>query len=427
MDDLKSKCVLLVAHPMFLPLAEFLGEHFSKCYLFMPGQDRTFPFIREGEVGFGLPNVERVESIWGPHLPDCELIVFGDLYFSKEQIELERQGYRVWGARNGEELETHRDIAKKVMENLGLPVQPWKKIKGMKALRAHLAENKDQHVKINRYRGDFETFFAPNLASVESRLDAIAHHMGPLREIAQFIVEDDLPDCVEVGLDTYCIDGEWPEQVMVGIEVKDLGYVGEVKAWKDIPEPIRRWNEKMAAELNAYGVRGFVSTEKRICGEPFMIDATMRQPSPPGELYQGIITNLPEILWEGANGVMVQPKYAGKWGCEVILKSEWAKEEPIRVDFPPEFKDQIKIFNSVILEGALHVIPQGDSMAEFGAVIGWGDTLKEAVDMVRKAGESIVAHKFKFALGPVELAQEQMAEINEVMPVFDLEQSKEPA
>lgn len=428
--DLKSLTVLVVAHSIFLPLAERLGRAYGKVYVWMPGHDTTFPEITEGMVGFGIPNVERVDSVFDKHLPDCDLVVFCDLYFPELQIELERQGKAVWGSRNGEELETYRDICKEVMKSVGLPSNPWKKIKGMDALREHLKSTPDQHIKINRFRGNFETFFAPNYETVKLKLDDIAVKMGPLQSLAEFIVEDDLPDCIELGIDTYCIDGQYPSHALVAIEVKDLGLCGQFMAWEDIPEPVRRWNEKMAPELAAYGYRGSISNELRFGKdlEPHMIDACCRMPSPPGELYQELYLNWPEIIRAGANGILLNPEPAGKWGCQVVLKSDWAAENPIRVDVPEKYKRYVKIFNLTVIEGISYCIPQGDSMKEFGAVIGFGDTLEAAVSMVKEVGESIQAHGLKFELGPVEKAKEQMEEINAMgLPVFDLEQSKEPA
>jgi hypothetical protein len=156
---------------------------------------------------------------------------------------LEKMGKRVWGTRNAEELEIYREVCKEQMEELGLAVQPWKIVKGVSALEAHLKAHKDQHVKIDRWRGVTETFFSPSWEIVEPKVHAIADTLGGFKEDLEFIVEDDLPDRVEVGLDTYCIDGVWPVNTLFGIECKDCGYIGQMVKWKDIPEPLRRWSE----------------------------------------------------------------------------------------------------------------------------------------------------------------------------------------
>ena len=322
MSDLSDKTVMVVTNPLFVELAVRLARDFRKVYLYVPVSG-SFPTMAKGMVGHGMEGVERVDSLFGPHFEQVDLFVFPDLYNGPLQVFLESIGKRVWGARHGEELEIYRETCKELMEGHGLPVQPWKIIKGVTALREHLKANDKQHVKIDRWRGEFETFFAETYDLIAPKIDKIAHGMGGLQEEAEFIVEDDLPDCVEIGLDCYCIDGEFPEKTLVGIECKDCGYIAEFVDWQKIPEEIRRWNETMAPELARCGYRGFLSTEVRI-GEdklPYMIDCCARAGSPPNELYQEFYLNISEIIWEGADGKMVTPEPAGKFGVEVIMRS----------------------------------------------------------------------------------------------------------
>jgi hypothetical protein len=411
-DDLKTKTVLVVANPLFVALAERLARDFKKVYLWVPFSG-SFPTMNAGMVGTGLEGVERVDSIFGPHFNSVDLFVFVDLYHAAEQIYLESIGKRVWGARNGEEMEVYREVAKKLMEQAGLPVNPWRIITGIDALREHLKANKDQHVKIDRWRGLTETFFSPNYETVEAKLDDIQHLLGGFKDVAEFIVEDDLPDRVEIGMDGYCIDGEFPKNLLVGIEVKDLGYVSEFVAWDAVPEPIRRWNERMAPYLATYGYRGFLSTEVRIGKDkvPYMIDLCARAGSPPSELYSEFYENFSEIVWHGAAGVLVEPKAKGKFGVQVVLKSSWASGHWQPVSYPPEFDRNIKLFNCVVVEGKRFVVPLDEEMSEIGAVIGWGDTLEAAIAMVQEAGEAIEGFGIKFGLGPIESAKEEMEKI----------------
>ena len=214
------------------------------------------------------------------------------------------------------------------MKGMGLPVQPYVVVKGVDALRTHLKGHKDQHVKINRWRGVTESFFAPTHEIVEGKIDKLAADLGGFKDVLEFICEDDLPDCCEVGIDTYCIDGRYPDATLFGVEVKDCGYVGQMVKWGEIPEPLRRWNEAFAPLFAKYGMRGSVSNEVRI-GEdlqPYMVDATIRAPCPPSELWQELFTNISEIIWEGADGNLVEPIPAAKWGVEVNIKSDWAKQ-----------------------------------------------------------------------------------------------------
>ncbi len=412
---------LVCTHGLFISQAQRLARDF-RVLLYTPGAEATsFPSMNIGLIGSGLPDVERVDSIFGDHFDSVDLFVFPDIYFADEQLYLESIGKKVWGSRRGEELELYRDLCKKAMERLGLPVQPWKKLVGISALREYLGTHDNQYVKINRWRGNFETFKSVSGELSEVKLDEIAHQLGGFQEIAEFVVEDELPDCVEVGVDTFCIDGKYPNASLVGIEVKDLGYVGRFVEWDKIPEPIRRWNDKMAPILAKYGYRGWVSNEIRIGTDlvPYMIDMTARSPSPPSELYQEFYTNFPQIIEAGARGEVVDPIPAGEYGVQVLLKSAWAEKNWQPVQYPDEFAQQIKLFNAVDVDGRHFVVPQDEELQEIGAVVGWGDTLQEAIDHMQAAADSIEGFGIQVPMGAIDKAQTQMDELTEMgLPVF---------
>ena len=427
MTDLKTKTVLICCSPIFVSLAERLGRDFQKVLLYVPHAG-AFPTMNNGMCGYGLENVKLVDDVFGPHFDSVDLFVFPDLGHSAIQIHLESLGKRVWGNRNAEELENYRELCKEKMIEFGLPVQPYVVVKGCDALRKHLKTHKDQHVKIDRWRGVTETFFAPTYEIVECKIDTIAASLGGFKDVLEFICEDDLPDRVEVGVDTYCIDGEYPITTLFGIEVKDCGYVGQMVEWGDIPEPLTRWNTAFAPMFAQYGMRGSVSNEIRI-GEdhdPYMVDATIRSPCPPSELWQELFTNLAQIMWEGADGVLVEPIPAGKWGVEVILKSGWAEKNWQEVSYPEEFAQQIKLFNCVVIDGRRYVVPQDDEMTEIGAVVGWGDTMEAAMEHARKAGEAIEGYGIKFSMGAADKAQEHIEELEELgISPFRMDKPKE--
>ena len=413
--DLSDKTVLVVCNGLFVSMAERLARDFGKVYLWVPVA-ASFPTMNASLMGYGLPGVQRVDDLFGPHFESVDLFLFVDLGHAALQIQLEKMGKRVFGNRNAEELENYREVCKEQMEKLGLPVQPWKQLTGIEALRAHLKAHEKQHVKINRFRGVTESFFSSSYETVETKINEIAHSLGGFGSVLKFIVEDDLPDCVEVGIDAYAIDGKYPSRTLVGLEVKDLGYVGEVVDWASIPEPITRWTTAFAPLFERYGMRGFVSNEIRIGKdlEPYMIDSTMRAPSPPNELWQELYTNLAEIIWEGAGGVLIDPVPAGRFGVEVILKSAWAESNWQPVEIPEQFANQVKLFNCVVVDGKRYVVPQDEQMAEIGAVVGWGDTLEAAIEHAKAAGEAVQAYGLKFNMGPVDNATQQMQELEEL-------------
>lgn len=425
-EDLSTKVCLVCCAPLFVSFAERLARDFKRVLLHVPHAG-SFPNMNEGRVGLGLLNVELVDSVFGEHFEEVDLFCFPDLTHAALQVHLEGLGKRVWGARYGEELELSRGLCKEEMEKVGLPVQPWKSVKGLSALASHLKANANQHVKIDRWRGVTESFFSPRYDLVEPKLDGIAHDLGAFKEELEFLVEDDLPDRVEAGIDTFCIDGEYPNQTMVGIEAKDTGYICQVRPWSKIPEPLRRWNERMSPLFERAGSRTFLSNEIRIGKdkEPYMIDATVRMPSPPGELIQELFLNLSEVIWEGANGNLIEPVMAGQWGVEVILKSAWAASNHQPIFVPEGFQNFVKIYNEVRIDGKRYAATQDEEMPECAAVVGYGETLEQAVEMVREIGESIEGYGLKFGMGPVDQIKEQIAQLDDFgISPFEIEKSE---
>ena len=419
---MNNSTALVVSHGLFLSQAARLARDFKRVLLYTPGSEAVnFPTMNIGMIGTGLPGVERVDSIFGPHFDEVDCFVFADLYWGDLQVYLESLGKNVWGSRKGEELEIYRECCKEEMAKVGLPVQPWKKLVGITALRSHLKAHENQFVKINRWRGNFETFKSVSYELSEVKLDEIAHQLGGFQEVAEFVVEDELPDCVEVGIDTFTIDGEHPAGALVGIEVKDLGLLGRFLPWDKIPEPIRRWNEKMGPTFAKYGYRGWVSTEIRIGKDlaPYMIDATCRSPSPPSELLQEFYTNFSEIIWGGAQGSVVDPIPAAEYGVQVMLKSPWAEKNWQPVEYPDEFAPQIKLFNAVDVDGKHYVVPQDEELQEIGAVIGWGKTPEAAVAHMQEAADAIQGFGIQIPMGSIDKATAQMEELSAMgLPVF---------
>lgn len=415
MSDLSDKSVCVVCSPLFVSIAERLARDFGRVYLHVPFAG-AFPTMNTVLPGYGIEGVELVTEIFGPHFDKVDLWVFPDLHRSQTQIHLEGLGKRVWGNRNAEELENYRELCKEEMEKMGLPVQPWVMVKGVDALRAHLKSHDKQHVKINLYRGVTETFFAPTYEIVEGKIDALAASLGGFKDVLDFICEDDLPDKLEVGVDTYCIDGDYPKNTLFGLEIKDCGYLGQMVQWSDIPEPLRRWNEAFAPLFERYGMRGSVSNEIRIGKDhvPYMVDATIRAPCPPSELWQELFTNLAEIMWQGADGILVEPIPAGKWGVEVVIKSAWAEKNWQEVSYPDKYSNQIKLFNKVVINGRKYVVPQEDEMSEIGAVVGWGDSIDEAMAHAKEAGDSIEGYGVKFSMGAADQARKQIEELSDI-------------
>jgi len=413
--DISDATLFCYDNGLFISQAVKLAEKFKKVYYYCP-HESAFPTMNLAYIGFGLDNIEVVHDVFFKGWEDVDVWYFPDVYAGALQEHLASMGKNVWGARRGDILELDRQGMKQIQDILGLPVGKYVTIKGIENLRAFLKDNPDRFVKINRWRGIMESFYAADYDEIEPRLDELEYKLGPFKSIIEFIVEENLKDKVEWGYDGYCIDGEFPSKVVSGIEVKDKAYIGVFKDYKDIPEPLIRFNERMKPVFKAYGWRGFVSTEIRI-GEdhkPFQIDLCARAGSPPSEIYQNFYSNFAEFIYMGSHGILIDPESDYKYGCEVLIHCSWADKNWCKVSFPEEIADQVKLRNACKIDGNHYCIPQSVGLPEIGAVVGLGDTIDECMESAKKAGQQIKGHYIEVPESAADEAQEQIQKLKDL-------------
>ena len=393
LPDLSKLTIMVVDQGLFAELAAVLARTFGKVYYWVPAYS-GFKKITKARIGYGMEGVELVDDIFQISIDEVDLYVFPDVYFGWLQMHLRSLGKAVWGAGLGEKMELDRGWMKDEMKKLGLPVGPWKRVKGMDELREYLKANKDQYVKVSEFRGVTETFHAPHYNFVEPKLDEMALELGPLAKITEFVVEGELPDRVEIGSDMYTVDGQYPSSILAGPEIKDVGYAGVFKPRAEFPKPLTHFDEVIAPMLKDFNYRGPMSTEVRIGKDVkgFMVDFCARQASPPSELYMEFYENLPMIQFQGANGTLVQPKPLAKYGAQALIHSAWASSHFQPLDIPKELKRFVKLKNPCFIDGKWYTIPQKDDLVQIGGIIGFGDTLDDAFDMVRDIAKHIKGH-----------------------------------
>jgi hypothetical protein len=292
---------------------------------------------------------------------------------------------------------------------------------GISNLRKYLKENKDQWVKISMTRGDMETFHSKNYTNIEPRLDELEYKLGAKKNIMQFCVEAALNNKVETGMDFYTIDGRYPDKAMMGIEIKDEGYVAVIKDYDDMPMCVRGFNSGVSGILKKYNYRGFASTEIRVGKDqvPYMIDYCARQGSPPSELYQNMYTNLADIFWNGADGIMVNPELATengeevRHGVEILLHSGWADKNWQPIEFPEEIRDNVKFRNLTMFDGKYYVVPQSQGLPEIGAVVAMGTTRESAIERAKEYCEQVQGYYIEAKTDSLDKAQEEIDKLAE--------------
>ncbi len=390
-SNLKNKSVLFYDHGTFVSLAERLAKDFGEVKYYSPWKS-SFPKKGLTLIGDGLPGVIRVNEFFD-HIDDADLIVFPDVSDGDLQLYLESKGKLVWGSRKGEEMELDRIMMKEYAKKLGLPIGHYEVVKGLKELRNYLKTHENIWVKINVYRGDFETFYSKNYKYIESKLNELDKNMGPLGDITEFICEDELPpeEHVELAYDGYTVDGQYPKSTLAGIEIKDLGYIGVHKKYEELPNAVKKYNEKMVSALKGYRYRNFFHPEMRIDkkGIGYMIDPACRCGSPPNEVYQELFTNISDIIWQGAHGICVDPIAQGKYAVEIIIHSTHAQRNWMNVQFSEKYKDNLKWRNVTVINKNYQIVPQYVELPEIGAVIATGDSIEEAINLIHEVCDDV--------------------------------------
>jgi hypothetical protein len=413
LQSYKNKRVRIIDNGIFCEIAVKLSQWFGQVEYYSPWEEA---YVKSNNrlVGDGIPGVKRQNRIFDD-IDKVDLWVFPDLYHSDLQDYLEKKGKRVWGSRSGENLELYRAESKEHFKKLGLPVGNYKTIIGMDALRAELKPRRNVFVKVSVTRGDFESFHVKNYSLIEPKLDEMEHNLGEKKKIAEFIVEDGI-DGVEIGYDGYCIDGIFPKTALLGLEVKDKSYIGHVQQYANMPRQITDFTRAIGDTMKQAHYRNFMSTENRITpkGTSYMNDLCARQGSPPSELYINMFDNLPDIIWYGAEGKCIDPIISKPWGAECIIDSFWSDRNWQAIQFPPEYRDNVKLRQFTRIKGQYYVIPQNEGSTTVGAVVGVGNTLEEAVKKVKDVAKKIEGYNLIVHDSALDKAQD---EINKLKPL----------
>lgn len=416
MKDLKDVVAMVVDAGGFGPsVAERLAKDYKKVYLCIPNYD-AWSKRNEREIGKGIENIEVVKTMFGPQLTEIDLCVFPDVGFMEDQEHMIDLGICVWGGRGGERLEQDRPYCKEIMKDIGLPVGPFEIVTGTKALREYIKEHEDVWVKTSEHRGNVESTHAESYKEFECVIDHWDNELGPMKEDFEFVVEDSLPDMVESGDDRICIDGKSPDRMLAGIEIKSEIYVARCISKKSLPDPLARVDRALNPILREEQYRSFISTEVRIGKDrkPYLIDLTCRMGNPPFAIQMCMWKNYSEIIWLGANGILVEPEETHEFGVQVIFESDWYSEgnwQP--VNFPEEYKEYVKISNCCKKRDQYYCVPMRKNMGGVGNVVGVGDSLQAAQKMAEEICEQVTGYGITKPIDSFEKAHKQIEKSKE--------------
>lgn len=385
MKETKDVVACVVDFGLFQSVAHALAKGCNRV-LYHNYEQEGFPTINKKLIGDGFEDVEVCHDIWEVK-DEVDLWVFPDIQLSGLQKELESQGKAVWGSRLADSLELDREKFHKLLGKIGLEVPVYETVVGLDALRKHLKDKQDKFIKISHYRGSFETYHW--LSWIESRavLDVWAVKFGPAGKLIPFMVFDSIDTPLEIGADTFCIDGEFPSIMLHGDEWKDKGYLGAVTKREDMPQQVQEVMEAFAPILKKYDYRNKWSIELRVKGDKFyFIDPCQRHSMPATGSQLKLWKNTPDIYWYGANGYVVDPEYDDTYVAECILTCKGEKSAWRNFVLSDELKEHAIFANCCEIEGEL-CFPYEDGQGEdVGWLVATGKSIESTVDkMLRYA------------------------------------------
>lgn len=400
---------------LFSGFASSLVGKFGTVGFFYPWES-FYADGRELVVGQGLEGVERVKFV-DRNLDRWDLIVFAAAQDGCQQQEWRNKGYRVFGSGMGSELELLRWKTKQRFLDAGIKLPECHRVAGIGQLRQFLKDNPRDHkwfVKVSELRGLGDTWGAKDYMQAKGQIDEWEARYAPQCYLMHFIVEAEIPDAIEAGYDGLNVDGQFPETTMIGVETKNLAYFGKVEDYSAIPKEVLDVNTAMIPALKELNYRGFIATELR--GES-PIDITARFSSPAGEVVTDNLENIEEVLWYGAEGVLVQPSWKYKYGAQLMFTEPLAFERLTYLSFPEELRPHLHLYHHCRVEcGDLGlqdcIVPQFnphyDRMPEIGSVVALADDPQEAIDLCKERAEQVGGLKVTCDSDALDKAFEEM-------------------
>lgn len=387
MKDVSQIKACVVDYGYFIELASRLAIDLDTVFYHAP-TDSEFQEVKTSVQGDGIEGVERIREFLTPEIiSETDLFIFPDIGYAGVQRYLRSIGKAVWGSFRATEYEIYRTKFIDLLKEVNLPVVKSQKIIGLSNLKKHLADCENKWIKVDRFRGNMETWKHIDFERSENKLDELAIEFGAVKEHIVFVVQDNLKSDVEAGYDGWTIDGQFPQKCFHGFEEKNELYLASQVEYENLPQQILEVNEALIPVFKETGYRNWCASEIRIKdGVPYFIDPTFRIPGMSGEHQLETCSNISEVIWAGANGIIVEPEFTHLFAAAATLHHSdgdgW-----LTMGVPKEIRKWIKLNHFFQLDGLYHFAPRCND--EVGLVIGVGDSIKEAIGHLKDNFEAL--------------------------------------
>jgi hypothetical protein len=382
MKEISDVTACVVDSGLFLPLAHCMAEKCKRTLYWSPDV-RAFPSVKQACIGDGFSDIERVRDFWS-ELNDIDLFVFPDIGQAALQAHLKSIGKSVWGSGDGDVLELNREKFMRVLAKVGLDVPEFEVVVGWTNLRHYLQDQEDCYIKISRYRGDMETTHWRSWSQDENWINWLAVNFGSVKEHIRFLVFKSIDTDLEIGGDTYCVGGRFPDKMLNGLEWKDKSYFSAVTPTGEMPDQLIKVMDAFVPFLTEVHYTNQWSMEVRVQDDKaYFIDATTRGGMPSSGSQQLIWSNFPEIIWAGSNGELVQPEPAAQFSIECMITSKCGKDLWDEVEIDPELIPWARFSSCAYIDGRYCFPPDEFHEGELGWLVALGDTPAEVLARIK--------------------------------------------
>lgn len=377
----------IVDNGLFVELALRLAREFREVNYWSPWEVE-FPTLNDRAIGDGYEEINRIED---PLLPDIvsstDVYCFPDIFHSGMQSALRQLGKPVWGSGPGDRIETARVWFRELQEELGLPVPEYEVVRGLTNLRKFLQDHGRCFIKTtSKLRGTMETWKHIDIDQSRFKLDDLAVKTGPFADKLTFLVEEPIESPFETGLDTFCINGAFPETPMQGIEIKSKFILCSAQTKSPTPAPYDETLSALSPILKEFGYRNFLSLEFR---QDILLDPCCRCPNPGIGAEMEMIANLGEIIYQGAQGKLVQPVFDYEFGCQAAIVRDGDAELWTQFQIPEGVRRWVKLMENCMVDGFEQNIPRPPHGSKIGWVVGVGHTIEEMAEHLTQNAKAL--------------------------------------
>ena len=388
MSDFPTRCFCVCDHRgLFLGIARRLAGLGHRVLYNLPEDRRDT--LNDAVIGDNIPGIECVDDIWHKK-SEVDCFVFPDVRRLGEQLELRSQGYPVWGSGRGMVLEQDRLFFLEKLHELGLDVPPYEPVKGFTNLLLYLKDREDIWIKVSKWRGSWETFHWRSESEDAHNIHEKMVKLWGVREHIVFICFPKIETDLEIGADTYCVDGQWPANMLHGIERKDAAYFSAVTPREQMPGQLQPVMEAFSPFLKEARYRNQWSMEVRVTDrENFFIDATTRGGLPSTATFLAA-KNVDEVIFHGARGEFVEIDYGFKFSAECMVKLSGSRGAWETSELEPETKDAMLLQNYCEPDGQPWFPPdEDDAVTDIGWLFATGDTPVEVAKKMNAIADEL--------------------------------------